>query len=105
MSNNRLPKKYRDLVGTKQFMSGGLFSHKRSEPEKEYDVLDIRWGSATIMSITELREGKQPSYEYPTFELLVKREGMAKSRWTRPFPIREINLRKKRSKKKPSATL
>lgn len=88
-----IPKQYQDLVGQKKILSGGLFSYKRSEPEQEYDILDIRFGSATIMSMKELEEMGESSYEHPTFELLVKREGMRQARWTRSFPIREINLK------------
>lgn len=87
-----IPKQYLELVGTKQILSGGLFSFNRSEPAQEYDILDIRWGSGQVVNVKELRETGKSSYTHPTFQLLVKREGMKKSRWTKGFPIREINL-------------
>lgn len=88
-----IPQKYKELVGTKQIFSGGLFSHKVSIDETEFDVLDIRFGTASYVNIQELREKGESSYEHPTFELLLKKEGMKKSQWSRPFPIREINLK------------
>ncbi|PXX96890.1 hypothetical protein DF185_19820 [Marinifilum breve] len=85
-----LPKKYQDLVGTKQKCSGSLFSYKNEIKEPlEFDVLDIRKGTATIMDMKTMEEC------HPTFELLLKREGMKKAQWTKPFPIREIDLREK----------
>jgi hypothetical protein len=89
----QVPEKYKNLVGTKRLMRGGLFSLSKSLPLKEYNVLDIRFGSATIMSVKEIEEHGESSYEHPTFELLVKSDDMKKSRWTRGFPIREINLK------------
>ncbi len=87
-----IPQKYKDLVGTKQIFSGGLFTPKRSEPEAEYDVLDIRWGSAKIMNVREMKEKGRSSYEYPTVEYLIKNNKMKRSRWTRGFAVPEINL-------------
>ncbi len=87
-----IPQKYKDLVGTEQIFSGGLFSSKKSEPEAKYNVLDIRWGSAKIVNAKEIRAGRQSSYEYPTVEYLIKNSSMKRSRWTRGFPVKEINL-------------
>ncbi len=95
-----IPKKYTKLVGTEQTFEGGLFSGKKYIKPEKYQVLDIRAGSALIVNVKELRETGKSSYEHPTFELLLKNKKMAKSRWSRPFPIREIDLAKK-SKKKP----
>lgn len=81
-----VPQKYKDLVGTKQTFSGGLFSSTKSIPETEFDVLKWRIGTATIMNMKTLEA------MHPTIEYLVKKEGMRASRWTRPFPIREIKL-------------
>lgn len=81
-----IPKKYQDLVGTKQFFSGGLFSGKRAETEEQYEVLDIRISDATIVDL----KTKKP--KHPAFELKIKKPGMKNARWTRPFPIREIKL-------------
>lgn len=91
--NEGIPQRYRDLVGTKQFLRGGIFSGKRDEPVGEYDVLDIRWGSAQTVSLKELqKEGHSKTTYHPTFELLIKREGMKKARWTRGFSIKEISI-------------
>ena len=81
-----MPQKYIDMVGTKKVFSGGLFSHKREEPELEYDILDWRWGSAKICNTKTLE------MLHPTVEFLIKREGMKRSRWTRGFPVEEIKL-------------
>lgn len=74
------------MVGTKKVFSGGLFSSIRSEPELEYDILECRWGSASIMDL------KTHEMLHPTVEFLIKRVGMKRSRWTRPFPVTEIKL-------------
>lgn len=89
-----IPKAYLKLVGTEQSFSGGIFSRKKSLEPTTFKVLDIRAGSATIMNIKELREKGKSSYEHPTFELLLKNDAMKRAQWTKPFPIREINLNK-----------
>ena len=81
-----MPKKYQDFIGSTKVFSGGLFSHKRAEPEKEYQVLDWRWGSAKIMDMVNME------FKHPTVEFLIKNEDMKRSRWTRPFPVPEIIL-------------
>jgi hypothetical protein len=82
-----MPKNHTDLVGKKQQMGGGLFSHKKDMPYEDYDVLDWRWGSAKIVDTKTLKP------VCPTIEYLVKKEGMKKSRWTRGFPVPEIKLK------------
>lgn len=72
-----------ELVGTKQKLGGGLFSGSKTTEPAEYDVLDWRWGSATLMNMETFEE------VCPTVELLVKREGMKRSRWTRGFAARD----------------
>ena len=88
-----IPKKYQDLVGKNMEFSGGLFSGKKAIVPAEFKVLDIRVGDAKIVNLKELKEKGESSYEHPTFELLLKNDSMTKSRWSRPFPIREINLK------------
>lgn len=78
--------KHDGMVGKKYFFSGGLFSSKKEEPQKEYEILKWRWGSAKIMDMSIMK------MKHPTVEFLIKREGMIKSRWTRPFPVTEIEL-------------
>ena len=87
-SEEKAIKKYSEMVGKSFFFSGGLFSNKRDEPEEEYEVLDYRWGSAKVMDMETMKE------KHPTVEFLIKKEGMKRSRWTRPFPVPEINLNK-----------
>ncbi|MEM7487257.1 MAG: hypothetical protein AAF348_18770 [Bacteroidota bacterium] len=82
-----MPQHYIDIVGKKAKLSGGLFTPKRAEPSLEYDVLDWRWGSGKIINTKTLE------MLHPTVEFLIKREGMKRSRWTRGFPVREINLK------------
>ena len=88
-----IPQKYKELVGKEAIMSGGLFASNRTEPETKYNVLNIRWGTATILDAKQLKETGQSSYEHPTVEYLVKNDTMKKSRWTKGFPVREINLK------------
>lgn len=78
------PKEVKELLGTKQQLGGGLFSSKKELPFEEYDVIDWRFGSGQIM------DRKTMKLLHPTFELLVKKEGMRASRWTRGFPCRSI---------------
>lgn len=66
-------------------MSGHLFGKTKIE-EKEYNILDWRWGSANIIDMKTFKP------IHPTVELLVKREGMRASRWTKGFPCRSIIL-------------
>lgn len=81
-----IPAEVKDLLGTKQELGGGLFGSTKDYPFKEYDVLDWRIGSGVIMDMKTM----QP--KHPTFELLIKREGMRASKWTRGFPLRSIIL-------------
>lgn len=80
-----MPAELRDLVGTKKLIRGGVFSRKKSIPEAEFDVLDIRWSAHVIMNIDSEKR-------YPAFELLVKNKEMNRARWTRPFPYKKIEL-------------
>ena len=80
------PKEFKDLIGTKQTLGGGLFRQKEALMQ-EYDVLDWRWGSAQVMNMKTMKA------IHPTVELLVKREGMRASRWTRGFPCRSVDLK------------
>ena len=80
------PKEIKNLIGSKQMLGGGLFS-KKALPIQEYDVLNWRWGSAQVMNMKTMKA------IHPTVELLVKREGMKASRWTRGFPCRSVELK------------
>lgn len=79
------PEEFKDLIGTTQTMGGCLFGSK-DIPMEEYKVLDWRWGSGKIFDMKTLK------VLHPTVELLVKREDMRASRWTRGFPCRSIKL-------------
>lgn len=81
-----IPSEVKELLGTKQQLGGGLFGSKKDLPFEEYDVLDWRFGSGIIMNV------KTGERLHPTFELLIKKEGMRASRWTRGFPCRSIKL-------------
>lgn len=95
-----IPKKYLAFVGQQLTLGGGLFSGQRREPPLKYEILDIRAGQATVVYTRKDKTAGTLEIlrEHPTYELLVKRRGMARARWTRPFPIKEIDLRKKRVK-------
>lgn len=88
-----IPKKYLKLVGEKRTFSGGLFSGKKAIIPTEYHVLDIRSGTATVINVKEFTETGKSSYAHPTYELLLKNDKMKRSQWSRPFPIREINIK------------
>lgn len=77
---NEIPKKYHKLVGQRLKFKGNLFGRK-SIPETEYDVIDIRPSFRFIVNM------KTMEAKHPCFELLLKREGMRASRWSQPFPI------------------
>lgn len=81
-----LPKEFKELIGTKQILGGGLFGQKEI-PMQEYNVIDWRWGSAQVMNMEIMK------VIHPTVELLVKREGMRASRWTRGFPCVSVELK------------
>ena len=82
-----IPKKWLDMIGTKQKIGKHVFSHSKSLPYNEYDVLDVRFGSGQIMNM------KTFECIHPTIQLLLKREGMKKAMWSKGFPCREITLK------------
>lgn len=81
-----IPIEVKELLGTKQKLGGGLFGSKQDLPFEEYNVLDWRFGSGQVMNMKTMK------IMHPTFELLVKKEGMRASRWTRGFACRSIVL-------------
>lgn len=80
------PKEFKELIGTKQILGGGLFSGDKETTPQEFEILDWRFGTAQIANL----ETMEPLH--PTVELLVKNETMKRSRWTRGFPCRSIEL-------------
>jgi hypothetical protein len=82
-----MPEIHKEIVGTKQQMGGGLFSAKKGLDYEDYNVLAWRWGSAKIVDMKTMK------MMHPTIEYLVKKEGMKRSMWTRPFPVPEIQLK------------
>jgi hypothetical protein len=80
------PKEFKDLIGTTQLMGGNLFSKNKIAME-EYNILNWRWGSAEIIDMKSLK------IKHPTVELLVKKDGMKASRWTKGFPCRSIEFK------------
>jgi hypothetical protein len=80
-----VPREVKELLGTEQMLGGGLFGNKDLSFEK-YKVLGWRFGSGKIMDM------KTMELIHPTFELLIKKEGMRASRWTRGFPCISIKL-------------
>lgn len=88
MSENKtLPKSILDMIGQTMQFSGGIFSHRKFEKEFDAKILAARFGSAIIMDV------KNRTPKHPTVEFLIKNDTMKKSRWTRGFPIREIEIK------------
>lgn len=81
-----MPQKYKDMVGREQQFSGHLFSSTKKLDPITLKVLDLRFGSAQIMDM------KKMEIKHPSVEFLVKGPGMKRSRWTKPFAVREIIL-------------
>jgi len=82
----KIPEEVELLLGTKQKFGGGLFGSKKDLPFEEYDVIDWRFGSGKIINLETMQA------IHPTFELLIKKDGMRASRWTRGFPCKSIKL-------------
>lgn len=85
MKIEEMPEKYTELVGQRVIMAGSVFGNNEIE-ETEFDILDWRWGHSTVMNMKEMKE------RHPTVEYLVKNENMRRSRWTKCFPVKEIDL-------------
>lgn len=83
-----IPQRYKDLVGSYVFLSGGIFSGK-SMPKTKVKVLGLRIMEGCIVYCPST-----PESEYPALQLLVKADDWKRSRWTTGFPIREIDLNK-----------
>lgn len=81
-----VPKMAKELVGTRQQFSGGVFSSNKAIEPTEFDILDWRWGSAQIWDMKKMKP------KYPTVEFLVKNESMSRSRWTKGFPCEEFPI-------------
>lgn len=94
LNNSIIPQEYRNYVGQVHEFSGGLFSGKKNLKPAKYKVLDVRVGDGTVVNVKELREKGESSYEHPTMQFLLKNDTMKRAQWSRPFPIREINLKK-----------
>lgn len=78
-----IPKKYRDLVGTRKILQGGVFSRRKSIEPTDFDIVGIRMSSQKIMNLKTRKT-------YRAFELLVKNDSMQRARWTNPFPIKDV---------------
>jgi hypothetical protein len=83
----KLPEKYKKMIGTKRVMGAHLFSSRKYLKPLSYDVLDWRWGSGKIMNIKTMK------IQHPTVEFLIKSKEMKAARWTKGFPVREIELK------------
>lgn len=84
-SHLQLPKRYRDLVGKVLTFSGHLFTKDKEEPFNSL-VYDVRLSCSTI------RDLKDKYKRWPAVEYLILHPRYKERRWTKPFPIKEINL-------------
>ncbi len=92
--NMNIPKSFADLIGTEQKFSGPLFGRNKEIKPTKFSVIDVRFGSAVIIDMETLED------KHPTVELLLKNADMKQARWSRPFPCREIKLRRTTKRKK-----
>lgn len=81
------------MVGNNILLKGTIFSNNRLMPPTEFNVLDIRQGRGTVINIEQFLSNGTSDYEYPTIQLLLKNKDMKRSQWSKPIPVREVNLR------------
>ena len=90
VAGQTVPTHYTRRIGKDVYFEGQLFSSE-ALPKEIYTVLDVMISDAKILNIKNPRGPRHPAVEY-----LVKKQGMKRPQWTRPFPIKEILLEKKK---------
>jgi hypothetical protein len=88
----KIPQKYLDEIGSEQIFSGQLFG-KKEIPETRFKILDVRFGRGFVVDMVKFKAGL-PYSKHPTVEYLIKNNSMTRSRWTKGFACREIDLNK-----------
>ena len=78
-----IPNEVKEMIGNKYLFSG-TFLNDTDVKETEYLVLDARMSDAFL-------KDKENKFKHPCFELLLKVED--EELWTKPFPIKTINLK------------
>lgn len=89
-----IPKKYLDMIGTQVEMSGHIFSMKQKYPRTKVRIYNVRWGSATIINMETMED------LHPSIELLIKAPDKKRKIWSRPLPVREIDLKNENKSEK-----
>ena len=77
-----IPKDTKGMVG-KSYLFSGNFLDKQDRPEMEYLIKDVKWSDTFIKNANGTKK-------HPCVTFLIDFEGTDK--WTKPFPIRDINL-------------
>jgi hypothetical protein len=78
--------KAKDFIGTKQKLKGYVFSMSEELDEEEYNVIDAKQVPLLMIDTTTLEETN-----YYAVNLLLKRSGMKRAKWTRKIPLRRLN--------------
>lgn len=82
----QIPKKYLDMVGTKQRFNGYLFNNQESFESEEFDVISVRFSEAFVISL------KSHTVSHAAIEFLLKNDNMKRAKWSRPFVCYEVML-------------
>ncbi len=82
-----MPKTYTDMIGENYKFNGNLFNKKDNVDNEEFKIMYVRFSSAFIINLRT----RQP--RHPAIEFLLKNDKMKRSKWSRPFPCREIELK------------
>ncbi len=76
------PTEVKEMVG-KSYLFSGQFIDSEDRVEQEYLVKDVKMCDSFLKDV-------ERTFKHPCFKLLINIEG--KNKWTKPLPIRSINL-------------
>ena len=77
-----IPKETKEMLAKKYLFSGN-FLDKKDRPEMECLIKDVKWSDTFV-------KNENGTKKHPCVVFLIDFEG--KDKWTKPFPIRSINL-------------
>ena len=79
-SKEGIPQKYLDLIDSTQTLSGNVLSYKKEIKPTQFQVSDIRRGSAKVIDFSKMIVTNL------TYELKLKNNSMKRAQWSKPFP-------------------